>query len=579
MSSDTVTQTAAVQTAGSPADQQKSSNRSTQTAVAVGGLAVAAATAAVTSGPTMSGKGGKPANSDFLTLEQASRFLAQAAPGHSYDDIVALTKIPFPVWITQQFTMSRPSTFWNFLLTQNYQDPNNQYLGNGHVTMLWTSLITSADLLRQRVGMALLHFLVVGKRPGVAAWTDFRMAAYCDGLWNNAFGNYRDIISHVTLSPAMGNYLSFLGNKKADPKLGTLPDENFARELMQLFTIGLYKLKMDGTLDLDANGMPQPTYTQTDITQMARVWTGYTLAGDPADYNTVGKPMIVDPTKHETGPITALNGRLNVPAGHDAETARQMTIDALFSHDNTPPFVCKQLIQRLVTSNPSPAYVGRVAAAFCNNGNGVRGDMKAVIRAILTDQEARDDIKDLSSTTFGKLREPMFRLIHWARAVKLTSKQGKIPFGDTTPSATQLSECPGFAPSVFGWCRPGYAPPGTPISDAGLVAPEFQMVSEPGTVGDVNWMDICTLRGTLYRVPYSDALPDYTPWIPIGKDANALVDRLNLVFAAGQISPTTIAEMKRVVAGMTVSTDDGVMSRVRAAMLLVLASPEYIVQR
>jgi uncharacterized protein (DUF1800 family) len=248
-------------------------------------------------------------------------------------------------------------------------------------------------------------------------------AAYLDGLWNNALGNYRDIMDVVSLSPAMGAYLSILKNQKANPAKGSVPDENFARELMQLFTIGLNMLKMDGS-EVLVNGSPVPAYTQNDVSQHARVWTGYWFAANAVpSFKEMGIPMVANPKLHETGASQFLPApyTISIPAGATAEQARKMTLDGLFYHPNVPPFVSRQLIQRLVTSNPSPAYVKRVAYVFANNGRGVRGDMQAVIRAILTDPQARDATVVTQSSTFGKLREPVLRLTQWARAFGVTS--------------------------------------------------------------------------------------------------------------------------------------------------------------
>jgi uncharacterized protein (DUF1800 family) len=505
-----------------------------------------------------------------LTQAQASRFLSQAAIGHSKSDISGLAGSTIASWLNNQFAMSRPQKFWDFLIANGYDAAANVNTNNGFDPMIWSQLMGSADILRQRVGLSLLNLWVVSLDGFGASWEPFIMAAYLDGLWDNAFGNYRDIMESVSTSVAMGLYLTFLGNQKANASTGSIPDENYARELMQLFTIGLYQLNMDGTL-VQSGGNPVPTYTQDDVAQHARVWTGYNLANN--DNSTPARmrlPMTVTASQHETGTTSFLG--ITIPAGTDGAGARKLALDGLFNHSNTPPFVSKQLIQRLVTSNPSPAYVSRVANVFANNGSGVRGDMKAVIRAILTDSEARDD-SQVDSATFGKLREPVVRLVQWARAFGVTSPTNTWPFGNTSSSANRLAESPGHAPSVFNWFRPGYTPPGTAISTKGLVAPEFQIANEPSVIAYVNYMQSLIVNGA------GEAKPVYDSLTPLATDSAALLAELNLVLAANQISAATIGQMKTALDTISVATNAGITNRIQAAILLVMASPEYLVQR
>ena len=404
------------------------------------------------------------------------------------------------------------------------------------------------------------------------------MAAYLDILWDNAFGNYRDLMEGVSTSVAMGYYLTFLGNVKANATTGSIPDENYARELMQLFTIGLYRLNPDGTQVL-SGGNPIPTYSQDDVSAAARVWTGYGITG--TDNTTPARmqvPMSINATTHETGATTLLNSDttyfagISIPANATGATARSLTLDGLFSHPTLPPFVCKQLIQALVTSNPSPAYVSRVTTIFVNNGSGVRGDMKSVIRAILTDAEARDD-SQANSTTFGKLREPVVRLVQWAKAFGVTSPTNLWPFGNLSSSATGLAESPGHAPSVFNFFRPGYTPPGTAIASGGRVAPEFQITNEPSIIAYVNRMQTLIVSGA------GEAKADYTALTTIATDSQALLNELNLVLAANQISAATIAQMKTALDTIATTTSTGINNRIYAAIVLVMASSEYLVLR
>ena len=503
-----------------------------------------------------------------LTSGQTSRFLSQAAIGHSKADILNLTDSGFANWITAQFAIVRPQSCWDFLNANGYNVVANMNSTAGFDPMVWSQLMGSGDLLRQRVGLALLDQWVVSVDGFGGSWRQFALAAYLDILWDNAFGNYRDIMEGVSTSVAMGLYLTFLGNTKANPATGSIPDENYARELMQLFTIGLTMLNMDGSQVL-SGGNPVPSYSQADVSQAARVWTGYTYAN--TDNTTPARfrlPMIVTPSRQEQGATSFLG--ISIPAGSDGATARKLALDGLFNHQNVPPFVSKQLIQHLVTSNPSPAYVGRVSAVFANNGSGVRGDMKAVIRAILLDSEARDDTQ-VSSTTFGKLREPVVRLTQWAKAFNVTSPTELWPFGNTSSTANRLGESPGRAPSVFNWFRPGYVPPG--LASAALVAPEFQLVNEPSLVGYVNYMQSVIANGA------GEAKPDYSMLTTIAADSQALLDELNLVLAASQISAATIAQMKTAIDTISAATTAGTLNRIYAAILLVMVAPEYLVLR
>jgi len=516
------------------------------------------------------GSSGGDTSPPVLSETQASRFLSQSAIGYSHADITSVSNSGIDDWLSSQFAMARPQKFWDFLVANSYDAAANVNTLNGFDPMIWSQLMGGNDILRQRVGLALLDQWVVSIDGFASGWRPFVMAAYLDVLWDNAFGNYRDLMEGVSTSVGMGLYLTFLGSVKANPATGSIPDENYARELMQLFTIGLYQLNTDGTLVM-SGGNPVPTYTQTDVSQGARVWTGYTFANtDNTTPDRMRLPMAINAARHETGATSFLG--ISIPDGADGATARAMALDGLFNHPNLPPFVSKQLIQHLVTSNPSPAYVGRVAAVFADNGSGVRGDMKSVIRAILTDSEARDDTQ-VASSSFGKLREPVTRLVQWARAFNVTSPTNLWPFGNVSSSANRIGESPGHAPSVFNWFRPGYTPPGTTIASNGQVAPEFQITNEPSMIAYINYLQSVIVNGA------GEAKADYSSLTAIGSDSQALLDELNLVLAAGQISDTTIAQMKTALDTISTTTGAGLNNRIYAALVLVMASPEYLVLR
>lgn len=495
---------------------------------------------------------------------QASRFLGQATMGATRAAIDALVARGIDGWLNDQFAMPRATTHWDWLVANGYAASANINNQAGFDATMWRQMIVEPDQLRQRVGMALLDMLVVGIDGINLNWKQFAMAAYVDILLDNAFGNFRDILDKITTNAAMASFLTFLGNRKANTKTGAEPDENYARELMQLFTLGLYKLNMDGSLVGGAT--PTETYTQLDVSGLARVFTGLVLANNtnttPDRYRL---PLVMNAAINETGPSSFLN--TSTTGGGMA--AIKTALDTIFAHPNVAPFVSKQLIQRMVTSNPSPGYVGRVASAFADNGSGVRGDMKAVIRAILTDSEARADSM-VSGTTFGRLREPVMRLTGWARAFKVNSPANTWPFGDTSSPSTRLGQSMGRAPSVFNFFRPGYTPPNTAIANAGLVAPEFQITNEQSVVGYVNYMNTLINNGS------GDAKPDYTDILTKAADSAALVDEVNVVLSAGQLSSATQSSIRAAVDSVSATATNGPLNRVKIAILLALASPDYL---
>ena len=519
------------------------------------------------------GGGGTPTPSPTpttppLTAAQSSRFLTQATMGGSKTDITNLQATTINAWLNTQLGLARPQKFWDFLANNGYNVVANVNNTAGFDPMMWSQLINSSDTLRQRVGLSLLNMIVVGIDGFSSPWRAQTMAAFLDVLWDNAFGNYRELIDGVASNAAMAYYLTFLGNPRANATSGSVPDENFARELMQLFTLGLYQLNPDGTQVL-SGGRPVETYTQADVSGLARVWTGWNLANnDNSTPDRMRLPLVSNVGQHEAGAKTFLG--TTIPAATDGPNSKRLALDAIFAHPNLPPFVAKQLIQHMVTSNPSPAYIGRVSAVFANNGSGVRGDMKSVIRAILTDSEARSEP---GGTSFGKLREPVVRLTQWARAFGVTSPTNLWPFGNTASNANRLAQSPGRSPSVFNFFRPGYTPPGSTVAAQGQVAPEFQTVNEPSVVAYINYMQTLIVSGA------GEARADYASLTALIADSQALLDELNLVLAANQIGSATIASLKTALDSIAVTTTAGQNNRLYAALVLVMAAPEFLVQK
>jgi uncharacterized protein (DUF1800 family) len=509
------------------------------------------------------------------TAAEASRFLAQASIGASHSEFAAVQKVGYAAWIDQQMALPPSRTRWDWLVAGGFADIANQNSENGFDAAAWVKILTSPDTLRQRITLALSEILVVsvaGLTPG--GWKAFSAARYLDLLEANAFGNYRALLQAVSTSVPMGQYLTFRGNAKANPTSGALPDENYARELMQLFTIGLVRLNADGTPAL-VDGAPVETYAQTDITGLARVFTGWDFdyAGVPSSVATqtpdfVGRPMGQVPSRHELGTKSFLG--TTIPAGTDGAKSLPLALDAIFAHPNVGPFVCKQLIQRLVTSNPSPAYVGRVAAVFDNDGSGARGNLQAVVKALLLDAEARTPA---ASPAYGKVREPILRLAGWARAFSVTSASNAWGIGNTSDPASRLGQSPLRAGSVFNFFRPGYVPPSSELGSQGLVAPELQITNESTVAGYVNFMQRA-VAGTV-----GDVKANYSGLLTLANDAQALLDELNLVLAANQLGAPTIAALKAALATMRADTAAALQNRVYAALVMVLAAPEYIVQK
>lgn len=521
--------------------------------------------------------------------EQAARFLLQAQLSASDAELAGLTGRSYASWLGEQMAAAPSQTGWDWLESQGYGDASasQNYYDQSYPGdyMVWNQLMTTSEPVRKRMALALSEFFVVSHTGLDFRWRSHALAAWWDLLAAHAFGNFRSLLEAVTLNVAMGYYLNTRGNQKENTATGRQPDENYAREVMQLMSIGLYQLNPDGTEKRDAQGNKLETYAQADVTNLARVFTGYdvdTSQNVPVSANgrTITSqafarlPMVLTASRHSTLAATFLG--TTVPAGTDGKAALKTALDTLFNHPNVGPFFGRQMIQRLVTSNPSPAYVGRVAAAFNNNGTGVRGDLAAVWAAILLDDEARGP-QGLTAATHGKLREPMLRYVQWGRTFGLASASGAWKIGDLSNPATQLGQSPLRAASVFNFFRPGYVPPGTALAGSEQVAPEFQIVNESSVGGYLNY-----LQGLLRNGPSTDLTVAYTAELALATDAAALVSRLNLLLCAGQLSAATqalIVTALNATALTASSSEANKRNRIGAAVLLVMASAEYLIQK
>ena len=533
---------------------------------------------------------------------EAVRFILKASLAATEPEVADIRSVGFVAWLDKQMDIPISQTGVAWLSSRGYDQVTvDEFYQRDSLAdyMAWNQLITSPDPVRKRLAYALSQFFVVSTNGIEITWRSNAMAAYWDVLNRHALGNFRQLLEDVTLNPAMGVYLSTLDNKKEDTRTGRVPDENYAREVMQLFTIGLNELNNDGTKKIGTTGQPIETYTSSDVSNLARVFTGYSydysnLVRTPsvrvpstlvAPLESVIRPMTSDPTRWSRPQTSSEHSMLEktflgttIPANTDAPTSMKLALDALFNHPNVGPFFSKQMIQRLVTSNPSAGYVDRVAKIFNNNGSGVRGDLRAVFKAILLDDEATN-AAGLTSPTFGKVREPVLRFTQWARNFGATSRSGNWIIANLSNPATSLGQSPLRAPSVFNFYRPGYVPANTAIATNALVAPEFQIVTEVSVAGYINFM--ASAIGSVNGLN-NDVKATYTRELAIVSDTAALLNRLSLLLSGNQLTDTTKATIKAALDATTV-TDTSALAdkerRVYLATLLVFASPDYLVQK
>jgi len=530
------------------------------------------------------------------TASEAGRLLTQATFGVTDASISEVQSQGINGWITAQLALPQPG-----LSHQAFVDgalaANGAVNANNFYQTWWKQAISEPDQLRQRITFALSQIFVISLADpavdtrGAASWYDM--------LQRNAFGNFRTLLEEVTLHPMMGRYLTYLGNQKEDAAGTRTPDENYAREVMQLMTIGLVELNSDGTPRL--NGSEQiSAYTPADIAGLAKVFTGIswyspspsntTFAGGNAHADRSVRPMIFYPSFHSTSAKTFLG--VTIPASTTVDMAGDLRIalDRLFNHANTGPFISRRLIQQLVTSNPTPAYVGRVAAVFANNGAGVRGDLAAVTRAILADTEART-MSVATSPSFGKLREPVIRVSSWARSFGATSQTGNFLITSTSAN-TSLNQSPLTSPSVFNFWRPGFTPPATTqLGQNMLLAPEFQVVDEVTTASYINQMQDWINAG-IGSTPTGgsgrDVRAAYTAEIALADNPGALVDRMNTLLFYGQMTPTLQARINAAISAVAIpaatgsnqaAIDAARLNRAKTAVFFSIISPEFLVQR
>jgi len=536
---------------------------------------------------------------------EAGRFLSQAAWGGDMDAIQDVIDMGFEEWLDDQETKPISSYYdelddiWDEIYNVRVsagEDPDEIFGPFGyHFNYAWFEvLMTKEDELRQRMAYALSQILVTSLNSNLVDYLE-TVPRYYDLLMSHALGNYEDLLYDVSVNIAMGTYLSHLNNPKEDPANNIHPDENYAREIMQLFSIGLYELGIDGEPLEDLEGDWIPTYDNEDIKQLAKVFTGL----GPGDINMyvdwtdepyfglglwgadLSVPMIMYQDWHDTGTKTLLGGSYVIPAGQDGMQDIEDAVAFLFDHDNVAPFISKQLIQRLIKSNPTPAYVQRVAEIFEDNGSGERGDLFAVAKAILLDTEARDCVW-IQDESNGKLKEPLLALAQISKSLPVTSENGHH-WNNGFDLLWDAGQYPMWSPSVFNFYRPDHVPNG-PILDDDLVAPEFQIFNTLTSVGMLNKIHSWTLWNSVYYDWEDDELFGNntgqidTDWLEntvndIGVEG--FVNELDILLTHGELSDQWREEIRTA----TESFDWGDYYHATLALYLTMSHPDYMIDK
>ncbi len=548
--------------------------------------------------------GDKTMNGDGLDAETMiySRFLGQATLGANTEVINHAKELGMEAWLEEQFNIPASSTLdytWQ-IYDETYQlEVDNgvdsvdlpvhpyDYHFNG---AWWTVNMTNDDLLRQRVALALSEIFVVSNNSDLGFY-GYSCASFYDMLAEHAFDTYEDILMAVTRHPAMGFYLSSLNNPRSFPEENQHPDENYAREVMQLFSIGLFELNEDGTRKTDDNGNFIPTYDNNDIKEFAKVFTGMGAGAilpnewvdEPQfwlwlDIIDTEVPMVMYEDYHEPGEKHLLNG-YTIPAGQSGMEDIQDAIHHLATHPNVGPFIGRLLIQRLVTSNPSPEYIARVSAAFNDNGSGVRGDMKAVVKAILLDPEARS-CDAMINPHHGMLKEPIVRYTQFFRAMDNDSPLGRY-WNPGFGFAESTGQYPMLSPSVFNFFSPGFQPLG-PITENDLVAPEFQLHNTRTAIGYINEVDLWAIEKMPFYT-WEDGNPDITyeteQFQYMVREPEVLLNYLDKVYTHGQLTDDTREIIKTAVNSLDWPWDREAELdfKARLALYLFFISPDYAI--
>lgn len=528
---------------------------------------------------------------ESMTLDQAAQvtsFLSKTSFGATQQQIDTTTGKLASTLLKAEFAKA-PSYILPALKTKF--EAGDDVDNRAHANAFWNAMVEGDDQLRQRMVFALSQIVVISDNPmGNKPLTN---AQFVDTLSEHAFGNYRDLLKDVTYTPAMARYLTYLRNKKGDERTGRMPDENYAREFLQLFATGLVELNMDGTQKM-SGGKPIEIFDNEDIVGLAKVFTGLSLKGagfwdadDDGEYSRL--QMFQD--KHSELEKTFLGKTIAASTAGDA--AIDEAIDHVFEHPNLAPFISRQLIQRFTASHPTPAYVERVAGAFESGrytsideqqfGTGVRGDLQATLAAILLDRQFFDNTSGVQD---GKVREPVLRFIHWARAFDVGNVMAENEWYllYNAGSNTSLGQQPFQSPSVFNFYRPGFIAPGSATGAAGLTAPELQTVNEGAAIGYANFMLNFVYNSTPTRNDAIDSfVPDYTDEVALADNPEGLADHLNALLLSGRMSPQTKERIVTVLNEIPIRTDaaeaaDDKITRASLAVYLAVTSPAFALE-
>jgi uncharacterized protein (DUF1800 family) len=539
------------------------------------------------------------------TRAAAMRFLNQATFGPTDADIERVMAIGYGPWIDEQFARapSEHRLAWDTADAAIKAADASRSAGTREVLdSFYKSAVSGEDQLRQRVAFALSQIFVASMMQDNVGNEPRGVAGYLDMLARDGLTTYRQLLEQVARHPSMGLYLSHLRNQKEDAAQGRVPDENFAREVMQLFSIGLHPLNPDGSVVAGAAA----TYTHDDIGGLAKVFTGWSWAGpDTADGRFWGWSQYRDANRgwqpmqgyakfHSTSEKRFLGTVVAAQAGADANASLKAALDTLGAHPNVGPFIGRQLIQRLVTSHPSPAYVERVARVFADNGAGVRGDMKAVVRAVLLDREARDDGAAVDPG-HGKLREPVLRLTALLRAFGATSDSGAWLIGATDDPGSALGQSPLRSPSVFNFYRPGYLAPGSESAAAQRTAPELQITHETTVAGYANYLRSGLQsgfgqNGVNWTAPRRDVQLALTVEAALADRPTELVEHVASKLLGGAVNDAWRTEVLAAVESITLPLlkpdlsnqsqhDSARRNRARLAVFLAAVAPEFLLQK
>ncbi len=554
-----------------------------------------------------------------LAEREAMRFLTQTTMGPTEAGYQRARELHLDTWLYEQF-IGPPSShvsYLNSILTT----ARPLTLVDDFMERWWSDAVTAGDQFRQRATYALSQVLVLSTNDPVINNQPYAFAAYENILRNNVYGNYRQLLKEVTLSPAMGMYLNLLGSQRGNGTT-TFPNENYARELLQLFSIGLFQMNDDGTYKVDANGQLIPTYDQAVIEGYAAALSGWAFGGATAGTTSAlgACPAPLDPTvnaqfstnptnlgtrpecyypfpmkgwqsRHEPASKMILSApwvlndtfvttTLSNPVGATQVTLDlEAVLDSVFMHPNTPPFVCKALIQRLVTSNPTPGYVARCSAKFRDDGFGVRGSMKAVWRAILMDPEARTP-GNVRDSQYGKAKEPVLRFTTLVRTLGGKSTSLRYRFSDFSNPQNSLGQSPYRAPTVFNFYDPDYVPEGG-FQAAGKFAPELQILTTTTAVGGNNFINNLIYNGQngVGGAAADRVMLDYSTLIPLATRPAVLIERLNFLLLGGKMSLPLRQQVNKAIEALPSATLANQTDRVKAAVYLMTMGPEFTVQK